>query len=63
MGNKLKEGGNKEMNADDFEDVQIVEDVECDSCHYQIIEGSIAHQNFTDNLIYCSTCWDKLRRV
>ena len=50
------------MNSDDFEEVQVVEDTECDSCHYQIVKGSIAHEDFEDNLIYCSICWDKLRR-
>ena len=53
--------GNQKMNSNDFEEVQLVENTDCDNCKYNIIKGSIAHQNFEKGLLYCSNCWDKLR--
>ena len=47
---------------DNFEEIQLEEDIVCDSCGYTVVRGSIAHQNFEENLIYCSTCWDKARK-
>ena len=49
------------MNSNDFEEVQLVENTDCDNCKYNIIKESIAHQNFEKGLLYCSNCWDKLR--